>query len=82
MNPSMSASSPLISNTSQPFPKSSIYRQFLEDASRMLLTEVDKAEPTADVYFPQFAKEEWESTVLKENEDNGIKYKHLEYRRK
>lgn len=60
----------------------SIYTQFLENADKMLLTEVDKEETTADAYFPSFEKEDWESTILKENEDNGIKYKHLEYRRK
>ena len=60
----------------------SIYTQFLENADKMLLTEVDKEEITADAYFPSFEKEDWESTILKENEDNGIKYKHLEYRRK
>ena len=35
-----------------------------------------------DTLSPEFEKEEWESTIIKENEDNGIKYKHLEYRRK
>lgn len=60
----------------------SIYKQFIGDADKMLLTEVDKEEKTADVFFPEFNKEEYTATLLNENEDNGIKYKHLEYKRK
>lgn len=60
----------------------SIYKQFIGDADKMLLTEVDKEEKTADVFFPVFNKEEYITTLLNENEDNGIKYKHLEYKRK
>ena len=30
----------------------------------------------------QFNKDEWESTILSEQEEQGIKYKHLEYKRK
>lgn len=60
----------------------SIYKQFIDDADSLLLTEVSATEPMADAYFPEFNREEYSATVLQENEDNGIKYKHLEYRRK
>lgn len=60
----------------------SIYKQFIDDADQMILTEVDKEEKTADVFFPEFNKEDYIATLLNENEDNGIKYKHLEYKRK
>lgn len=59
----------------------SIYREMLPYSDTMLLTEVD-AESDADVYFPFFQKEEWESTVLGEQEEAGISYKHLVYTRK
>ncbi len=60
----------------------SIYKQFLNDANVMLLTEIEQNEKSADAYFPAFDKTEWNVSTIKENEDNGIKYKHLEYRRK
>lgn len=59
----------------------SIYREMLPYSDTMLLTEVD-AESDADVYFPSFQKEEWDSTVLSEQEELGISYKHLVYTRK
>lgn len=60
----------------------SIYKTFLEDANRLLLTEIDDECKDADVYFPNFNKDDWASSVLTEKEENHIKYKHLEYKRK
>jgi len=60
----------------------SIYKQFIDDADKLILTEVDKEEKTADVFFPKFNKEDYTVALINENEDNGIKYKHLEYKRK
>ena len=59
----------------------SIYTQFLEHSSKHYLTEID-AEEQASVYFPEFDKEQYEREVLKENEDNGISYKHVLYIKK
>ena len=59
----------------------SIYTQFLEHSSKLYLTEID-AEEQASVYFPEFDKEQYEREVLKENEDNGISYKHVLYIKK
>lgn len=60
----------------------SIYKEFLEDADKMLLTEIDDTCLDADSYFPYFDKNEWNSKILKEEEENGISYKHLVYIRK
>lgn len=60
----------------------SIYRQFLEYAKKMYLTEIEATDDMADVYFPEFSKEDWDRTVLCEHEENDIKYKHLVYTRK
>ena len=60
---------------------SSIYNQMIDEADTMYLTEID-AEAEADCYFPEFNKEEWESTILCEHNDNDQKYKHLVYKRK
>ena len=59
----------------------SIYTQFLEHSSKLYLTEID-AEEQASVYLPEFDKEQYEREVLKENEDNGISYKHVLYIKK
>lgn len=60
----------------------SIYKQFIEDADKLILTEIEKEEKMADVYFPFFDRDNYVRTVLGENQDNGIKYKHLEYKRR
>ena len=58
-----------------------IYSEFIDNASRMYLTLVD-GEFDADVYFPMFDESEWTKTVLSENEENGLKYKHVLYEKK
>lgn len=59
----------------------SVYKQMLDYSDKLILTEVD-AEADADVYFPKYNKEEWNSEFLGEHEENNIKYKHLVYTRK
>jgi len=61
---------------------SSMYNYFINYANTMLLTEIEASDKDADVYFPKFDINEWYRTILKENNDNGIKYKHVKYRRK
>lgn len=60
----------------------SIYEQFLEHSDKLYLTEIEAEEKSADVFFPEFDKNDYTSELIKENEDNGIKYKHMVYRRK
>jgi len=60
----------------------SIYSQFLEYSDKLYLTEIDEEEKNADVFFPKFDKSNYTSELIKENEDHGIKYKHMVYRRK
>lgn len=59
-----------------------VYEEFISDADRMLLTEIDEECKDADKFFPQFNKEDWNQKVLSGHLENGIKYKHLEYKRK
>jgi len=59
----------------------SIYKQFINDCENLYLTEIE-ATAKADVYFPQFDRNNYTSELIKENEDKGIKYKHMVYRRK
>jgi dihydrofolate reductase len=59
----------------------SIYEQFLDYSDKLYLTEID-AEEEASVYFPNFKRENYERQILKENQDNGISYKHVLYIKK
>lgn len=61
----------------------SIYNQMIDYSDKMYLTEVDATCEDADVYYPEFNKDEWEEELLSEHvtEDN-IKYSHKIYKRK
>ena len=59
----------------------SMYRQFLPYADKMLITEIHASSP-ADVYFPEFNKDDWNRTLLYSVEENGLKFDHVEYVRK
>ncbi len=60
----------------------SIYKLFLEYASCLYLTEIDKECSEADAYFPKFDKNLYDKEIIKENSDNGINYTHVLYKRK
>lgn len=59
-----------------------IYDLFLKYCDKLYLTEIDAECNEATTYFPLINKEEWNMEILKENEDNDIKYKHVLYIRK
>ncbi len=60
----------------------SIYKQFIKYTDRLLLTQIDAIDKDADAFFPDFDKKNYEIKILDEKEENKIKYKHIEYRRK
>ena len=61
----------------------SLYKQMIDYADKMLLTEVDAEDKEADVYFPDFNRNKWSRTVLSSyTTEDSISYKHLEYKRK
>lgn len=59
----------------------SIYKAFIDIADKLYLTEIDAEDKQADTYFPEFDKSLFESTVIKENESDEIKYRHILYKR-
>lgn len=59
----------------------SIYKLFLPFAYKLYLTEID-SEEKADVYFPDFNKEDYECNVVSTNEVDGLKYSFVIYERK
>ena len=60
----------------------SIYKQFLNYANKLYLTEVDEICPDAEVYFPEFDKKKFIKKVVGNGQDNGIKYNFVIYERK
>lgn len=60
---------------------SSIYKLFLPLADKLYLTEID-SEEKADVYFPEFNKEDYKRNVVSTNEVDGLKYSFVIYERK
>ena len=60
----------------------SIYRQFLEYANKLYLTEVEKGCKDPDVYFPKFDKRKFKKTIVGNDCDNGIKYNFVVYERR
>ena len=60
----------------------SIYKLFLDYSNKLYLTEIDAECKDANVYFPIFNKDNWNREEIKENEDNGITYKHILYTKK
>ena len=59
----------------------SIYKLFLPYARKLYLTEIDKS-ADADVYFPKFDKDKYKKKVLKEGNDNNIKYSFVLYEKR
>ena len=60
----------------------SIYRQFLEYASKLYLTEVHKSCKDAEVFFPKFDKRDFNKKIVGSNQDDGIKYDFVIYEKK
>lgn len=59
----------------------SIYKLFLPFSDKLYLTEID-SEEKADVYFPDFNKEDYGCNVVSTNEVDGLKYSFVIYERK
>ena len=59
-----------------------IYKLFIDCADILLLTEIDADCLTADKYFPDFDKDDYQEEILNEDNEEGINYKHIKYIRK
>lgn len=59
----------------------SIYRQMLSYSDKLYLTEIDDSCFDADVFFPKFNKNDWDSFLISNNIENNINYKHMVYTR-
>ena len=59
-----------------------VYKLMLPYVTKMFLTEIEDVSLDADVYFPKFNLGDFTRRVISSNEDNGVKYSHVEYIRK
>lgn len=57
-----------------------IYKLFIDDVETMFLTHIEESHE-ADAFFPQFDKSQFNSELLVNTEENGIKYKQYKYTR-
>lgn len=60
----------------------SIYRQFIDYASNLYLTEIDETCSSADTFFPKIDKSKWEKNIISQGSYNGINYKMCKYIRR
>lgn len=59
----------------------SIYKEFIDIADKMYLTEIDEECNDATVYFPYFDKEKWTKEIISTIKEDNISYKHILYKR-
>jgi dihydrofolate reductase len=59
-----------------------IYKLFLSLASEIYLTEIDASDDSAEVYFPEFDKQNYSREVVGSGEDDGVKYSFVKYIKK
>lgn len=60
----------------------SIYSQFIDLSNELILTEIDDTCENADTFFPVINNEQWDKEFIDQQEEKGIAYKHVRYRRK
>lgn len=59
-----------------------MYRQFIDKADELYLTEIEASDEEAETYFPSFDKTQYDKEIIGTNEDNGVKYNHVLYRKR
>lgn len=56
-----------------------VYHQFLPYAKTLYLTEVDKADPKATTFFPEFNKSNYEKAIIKKGSEDDLVYSISKY---
>ena len=59
-----------------------IYREFLDHAKNLYLTEIDDEDPSADTFFPPFDKSKYTKEIIKKGSENGLNYTFAKYIKK
>lgn len=60
----------------------SVYKQSLDFAKEMFLTEVEAEDKDADVFFPKFNQKDWKRTVISTKTSKNLTYSFVHYERK
>ncbi len=60
----------------------SIYKQFIDYANKLYLTEIKAEDKEADTFFPEFKKREWKKTKLAKYMHDDIEFTMYLYERK
>lgn len=60
----------------------SLYNLFLDRADKLYITNVDFSSEKADAFFPEIPFCDFDSEIIGEGCENGLKYKHILYTRK
>ena len=58
-----------------------MYRQFVDIADELYLTDIDASDNEAQTYFASFDKNNYEREIIRTGEDNGITYTHVVYKK-
>ena len=56
-----------------------VYFELLPHAKRLYITEVDAEDKSADTFFPNFDKTNYEQTLIKKGSENGLNYSIVKY---
>lgn len=56
-----------------------VYQTFIDLADRLVLTEIDAEDQSAEVFFPKFDKSEYNVETLATKEEQGITFSHNVY---
>ncbi len=56
-----------------------VYFEFLKYAKHLYLTEVNASDSTADTFFPDFDKTNYEKTLITKGTENGLNYSISKY---
>lgn len=59
-----------------------IYKYMLPFCDKLYITEVDRAYPEADTFFPEFDKSLYEKEIIKKGKDNDLEYSFVVYTKK
>lgn len=59
-----------------------VYKQMLEHADKLILTEILASDKDADTFFPEFDLIDWNREIIEEGIDNGYEYKRVVYTKK
>lgn len=59
-----------------------LYETMMPYADKLILTEIESDDKDADVFFPEFDKDEWNSTLLGIHQEDGTVYSQKVYTKK